>query len=475
MLGMRRLNSAPRCVASAAVRCFTPFYPQRDRAPLADRTTANASSPVDTNDAGSESARQYAKAAAPKAQRRSAEAAWAEAAQPDRGDREPLYWKASPVQAAIGMAPGMIYTRAANFGWPWITAGFGVFAAGAAFMYLFGDAYIFTYPSDPDVDTLIGRNMGRDGRFHFGGAGSNARKLVNDGSGEDASSTEADEAAQVATAAGDTASKPAGAPPKTTPPRYEDVEAIIYRDMPEEYNELGQVDPKEVKLTVAPNAFTQIGVLLPDGVRKLVSDVGLTLGGTGLSEHDVFADIGSGVGNICIQVLLETPCKRTVGVELLPSRQEHAERAFANAKREFPQVFEGKAADWPLCDLVKAGPPLVDAGTSVVFTHSWMFDDALMLKLGDVLNDVPTLQAVVTSRPIPNLLHCDDGCERKHQLRFHTRTSYSADWNPESPFHVYTSRPIAGQGFVKTAWSSATTTTAAAEVPETDSAQIKGP
>src|SRR3989338_11440174 len=43
--------------------------------------------------------------------------------------------------------------------------------------------------------------------------------------------------------------------------------AILNKD--EDYNNLGQVSRDEVSMTVLPNAYTQIGVLLPDGVREL--------------------------------------------------------------------------------------------------------------------------------------------------------------------------------------------------------------
>lgn len=227
------------------------------------------------------------------------------------------------------------------------------------------------------------------------------------------------------------------APAETTPQQpcqkrpFVDIAPAIFAHISEEYDALGQVAIDEVALTVAPTVFAQIGVITPAGITAMAATA---VGSPPLGPDDCFVDLGSGVGNVVLQVLCDTPVASAVGIEVLPSRHRHAEEAFANALRLFPAEFEGKAAHFALTDIVACAPTLRDRRASVLFTHSWMFDDALMEQLAALCAELPQLRCVVTSRPLPGAEMLLPSFAPPEQM------SFQADWNEASPFFVYRRR-----------------------------------
>lgn len=67
------------------------------------------------------------------------------------------------------------------------------------------------------------------------------------------------------------------------------------------------------------------GEILPKSVSAILEDLKLT-------ENDVFYDLGSGVGKVTLQVYLESPVKKSVGVELSPTRHAYAMKVYGKLK-----------------------------------------------------------------------------------------------------------------------------------------------
>ncbi|KPI89513.1 hypothetical protein ABL78_1389 [Leptomonas seymouri] len=230
------------------------------------------------------------------------------------------------------------------------------------------------------------------------------------------------------------------------PPNFSSMQPLLYRHLTEEYENRGELEPGEESITVQPNVFAQIGIIDVNGIRQMWTKAIVPclqnahkaelLNSSGESQADleakvVFCDIGSGVGNVCLQVLAETNCHKSVGVEIIPSRIAAAEEAFKEAKRLFSNIFSGKQTVWLREDLVQCASKLREENVNVLFTHSWMFDDILMTKLTEVIAEVPTIECVVTSRKL------DDKILANTALRQKTLMFFSADWNDEAPFYVY--------------------------------------
>lgn len=220
----------------------------------------------------------------------------------------------------------------------------------------------------------------------------------------------------------------------------------IFADvLPTEYEDRGHLQVGEEALTVQPTVFAQMGVLEPttDGFASLFGSVHDTtptrrassdVSWRTLHADDKFCDLGSGVGNVCLQALLDTPCRRAIGIEIIPSRAEYSRVAFRRAAEKFcPDALKGKSFVAYEFDITKCGALLNLQRVTVVFVHSWMFDDALMDAMATQLAKVSSLRLVVSSRPlsVPTL-------SRKggHWTSAGT-VAARADWNAEAPFHVY--------------------------------------
>ncbi|KAK7202028.1 Histone methylation protein DOT1 [Novymonas esmeraldas] len=230
------------------------------------------------------------------------------------------------------------------------------------------------------------------------------------------------------------------------PPNFSLMQPLLFRHLSQEYEDRGELELGEESITVQPNVFAQIGIIDINGIRQMWSKAIIPavvdwqrrafLESDGESQADleakiVFCDIGSGVGNVCLQVLAETKCPKSVGVEIIPSRIQAAHEASQRAKLLYSDIFSAKEAVWVQDDLVKCAGRLKEEGVTVLFTHSWMFDDELMTKLTDVIAQVPSIQCVVSSRKL------DDKILATTPLRQRTLMHFNADWNDEAPFYVY--------------------------------------
>ncbi|CAJ1992171.1 Histone methylation protein DOT1 [Leishmania donovani] len=230
------------------------------------------------------------------------------------------------------------------------------------------------------------------------------------------------------------------------PPNFAVMQPLLYKHLSEEYESRGELELGEESITVQPNVFAQIGIIDVNGVRQMWTKAIIPalldgrkrelLESEGESQADleasiVFCDIGSGVGNVCLQVLSETKCLKSVGVEIIPSRIRAAEEASKRAKLLYSDIFSKKEVVWVQGDLVKCAARLKEEGVTVLFTHSWMFDDDLMTKLTNVIAQVPSIQCVVTSRKL------DEKVLASTTLRQRTLMHFNADWNDEAPFYVY--------------------------------------
>ncbi|KAG5469805.1 hypothetical protein CUR178_01945 [Leishmania enriettii] len=230
------------------------------------------------------------------------------------------------------------------------------------------------------------------------------------------------------------------------PPNFAVMQPLLYKHLTEEYESRGELELGEESITVQPNVFAQIGILDVHGVRQMWTKAIIPtvidgrknefLKREGESQADaeakiVFCDIGSGVGNVCLQVLSETKCPKSVGVEIIPSRVRAAEEASKRAKLLYSDIFGKKEAVWVQEDLVKCAARLKEEGVTVLFTHSWMFDEDLMAKLTCVIAQVPSIECVVTSRKL------DETMLASTMLRQRSLMYFNADWNDEAPFYVY--------------------------------------
>ena len=130
-----------------------------------------------------------------------------------------------------------------------------------------------------------------------------------------------------------------------------------------------------------------------------------------LDEDDVFFDLGCGTGKILVQVVLQTPCKRATGIELMQNRVLEGHKALKRLQERDIAILRDKQIEIFRGDIFV--PPdqarLMDA--TVVFINNVMFGPALMLKVMELLKDMSNLRCVITLRKICER-HGDVKCTR---------------------------------------------------------------
>ncbi|KUF81319.1 Avr3b-L3 [Phytophthora nicotianae] len=130
-----------------------------------------------------------------------------------------------------------------------------------------------------------------------------------------------------------------------------------------------------------------------------------------LDADDVFFDLGCGTGKILVQAALQTPCKRAIGIELMQNRVLEGHKALNRLKERDLAVLQGKEIEIFRGDIFV--PPeearLMDA--TVVFINNVMFGPQLMLKVLQLLKEMPKLRCVMTLRKICER-HGHEKCSR---------------------------------------------------------------
>ena len=122
------------------------------------------------------------------------------------------------------------------------------------------------------------------------------------------------------------------------------------------------------RLVRASRGSPTYGELTPSAVKKLVDYLGL-------NQRDSFYDLGSGTGKVVLQAAMMVPLRRSIGIELAPSRCKDARSILRRARKQ--GLIKAKTCWFRNQDLLSA--KLDDA--TVVYTCSTAFSRAFMAKL----------------------------------------------------------------------------------------------
>jgi SAM-dependent methyltransferase len=130
------------------------------------------------------------------------------------------------------------------------------------------------------------------------------------------------------------------------------------------------------------------GEITDEGVQKLIDMIKPT-------AQDVFYDLGSGVGRMTTKMYLDSPLKKSVGIELSDSRHTYA-MAIQQELKAKKKLIPGRTLDFKKGDILKAN--LDDA--TIVYTASTCFSDEFMKKLTNKLAALKKGLKVFTLRPL---------------------------------------------------------------------------
>lgn len=146
----------------------------------------------------------------------------------------------------------------------------------------------------------------------------------------------------------------------------------------------GVISEEEKKIIAEQGCATVYGEILPTSLKTLLDDLRIT-------SNDVFYDLGSGIGKVTIQAYLDYPFKKAVGIELSPTRCNHAISAY-NMLKIKNAIAHHRTLEFKIEDITKSD--LNDA--TVIFMCSTCFPDDLMVKLTKKLSTLKSGLKVLT-------------------------------------------------------------------------------
>lgn len=133
------------------------------------------------------------------------------------------------------------------------------------------------------------------------------------------------------------------------------------------------------------------GEITFSGVKTLIKELHLT-------AADVFYDLGCGVGKMVVQVYLDSPVKKAIGIELSSKRHSDAQRV-KDLLLETEVLEAGRVLDFHHADILNVN--LSDA--TVLYLASTCFSDEFMRKLTNKFaKEIPKTIRIITLRPLPD-------------------------------------------------------------------------
>ncbi|MEX0940684.1 MAG: hypothetical protein WDZ41_04960 [Candidatus Babeliales bacterium] len=149
------------------------------------------------------------------------------------------------------------------------------------------------------------------------------------------------------------------------------------------------IDNTESAMIEQKGGAPTYGEITYESAQQLLNDLKLT-------QKDIFYDLGSGVGKMTIQTYLTTPVKKSVGIELSPTRYKYA-MAIKQQLSEQKYLDPNRTLDFKNQNIAEAD--LSDA--TVVYMCSTCYSEDLMQKIVNKLANMPKGLRIVTLKKLP--------------------------------------------------------------------------
>jgi hypothetical protein len=149
------------------------------------------------------------------------------------------------------------------------------------------------------------------------------------------------------------------------------------------------IPSEEIATILKEGGHPQYGEIPYDSAAHILDDLQL-------SRQDVFYDLGSGVGKLIIQVYLTTPVKRSIGIEISPTRWNIAESSRKEVVND-DHIMQGRELVFLNQNIAKA--PLNDA--TVCFISGISFPPQLIQSIMDRLSTLDHDLKVLSVMPLP--------------------------------------------------------------------------
>ncbi len=149
------------------------------------------------------------------------------------------------------------------------------------------------------------------------------------------------------------------------------------------------IDSKELETINQSGASATYGEITPQSLAAILKEITIT-------KDDVFYDLGSGVGKVTLQVYLETPVKKSVGVELSHTRTSSAKLVLSRMKDK------GLIKDDRIISFIEGDMLKVDiSDATIIFMCSTCFPDAFLKQVQSKLLQGKDKITVITLKDLP--------------------------------------------------------------------------
>lgn len=176
---------------------------------------------------------------------------------------------------------------------------------------------------------------------------------------------------------------------------------------------------KEIFMSLkADSVAYTYGTIAPPGVRTVLDHIKF-------DSSDVFTDVGSGVGNVVLQIYANTPIRRVRGIEYIKARHDDAVRHVG----EFKKLYKIESKELLLVNGDACKEDYSDS--TIVFASSTTFPPELMDCFRKTNEANPRLRYLITQKPLgpTKLRYLGD------------LTTVDTSWSDGEPYRIYTNVP----------------------------------
>ena len=127
-----------------------------------------------------------------------------------------------------------------------------------------------------------------------------------------------------------------------------------------------------------------------EGVTMLVKMV------ENISRHDVFLDVGSGIGNVIAQIALQTPVRFSYGVEIRKDVLTLSKKLIAKHITKYPGLSKVWQIDQDICRLSEVVVAKLRKVT-ILYSSNQLFEEDAKLGFRDLIAKMANLRVLVVA------------------------------------------------------------------------------
>lgn len=136
----------------------------------------------------------------------------------------------------------------------------------------------------------------------------------------------------------------------------------------------------KLKLT-DKHIYLTYGEIIPESIRLLINDI------SPIDINDVFYDLGSGTGKVCLQILQETNVKKSCGIEYDKKRYDDSTKLINDTGKQL-YFINNNFIDIDISD------------ATIIFTDSIMFSNETLDIIEKKAYDCPNLKYLISMKQL---------------------------------------------------------------------------